>query len=267
LLRTRFLTALILIPMVGWVVWAGGWWIFGALSLITLLAGYEFHQLMRRGGYAPQTIFLVAIIGALLLDAQFPSLDILRPGLTWLLILSITWQLLQSQDRMPATNWGLTVAGGLYIGTVGAHAILLRALPQGLAWTTLAILLAAGGDTAAYFIGTSFGRHKLSPRLSPRKTWEGFLAGLIGCVLIGGLVGHLTLRWAGVIGAGHGTILGFLAGISGVFGDLAISMIKRQVKAKDSGNLIPGHGGVLDRTDSLWFILVTAYYYAIWFGT
>lgn len=268
MLRARALSALVLAPIVGLTIWTGGWWFFTSLALAALLAGYEYSRLMRRGGYAPPAIFTLAIIGILLLDAQFPSLDIVQPGLTGLLILSISWQLFQAQDRIPTTNWALTVAGGLYIGWLAANAIRLRALPEpaGLAWTILAILVTWAGDTAAYFVGKAIGRHRLWPRLSPRKTWEGFGAGVIGCLLTGALVGYLAMLWTGSIGLVHGLLVGLLASIVGPFGDLAISMMKRQVNAKDSGNIIPGHGGLLDRTDSLLFVVATTYYYAIWFA-
>jgi phosphatidate cytidylyltransferase len=257
-------TALILIPLAGWAIWAGGWWFFGVLLLVAEVGGYEFSRLVRRGGYTPQTVFTLAIIAALLLDAQFPNLNVLRPALVWLLMVSVSWQLFQSKDTMALTNWALTVIGGLYVGLLAAHGILLRALPQGLAWTVLAVFLTWTGDAAAYFVGTAFGRHKLWPRISPGKTWEGFFGGLIASVATGALVGYLSMLWLGAIGPVHGTLVGLLAGIIGVFGDLAISMMKRQMKVKDSGNILPGHGGLLDRCDSLLFVLTTTYYYAIW---
>jgi phosphatidate cytidylyltransferase len=270
LLRARVLSALVFVPIAALIVWAGGWWFFAAITLVASLAGYELIQLLRQGDYAPTTIFVLAIIGVSLLDAQFPSLDIAQPGLTAILILSISWQLFQSQDKIPTTNWALTVAGGLYIGWLSANAIRLRGLPPdyvGLAWTVLAVLVTWVGDTAAYFVGKAIGRHKFWPRLSPRKTWEGIFAGVIGCLLTGVIVGFLALRLMGVIGPLHGLIVGLLAGIVGPLGDLAVSMMKRQVGAKDSSQIVPGHGGLLDRTDSLLFIVATTYYYAIWFGS
>jgi phosphatidate cytidylyltransferase len=269
LLRARVLSALVLVPIAALIVWAGGWWFFAAIVVIALLAGYEYSQLMRQGDYAPTTVFVLAIIGVSLLAAQFPALNIIQPGLTALLILSIAWQLFQSQDKTPTANWAITVAGGLYVGWLSANAIRLRGLSPnavGLAWMVLAVLVTWGGDSAAYFVGRAVGRHKFWPRLSPRKTWEGIFAGVIGCLVIGALVGYLAMLLTGTIGPVHGLVVGLLAGIVGPFGDLAVSMMKRQVNAKDSGQLIPGHGGVLDRTDSLLFIIATTYYYAIWFA-
>lgn len=267
LFRARVLSALVLLPAAAWVTWAGGWWFFAAVLLIAGLAGYEFSQLMRRGGYTPAVGFVLALIGVVILDAQFPSLEIAGPGLAWILILSISWQLFQTKDRTPTTSWALTIAGGLYVGWLSAHAIRLRALPTptGLAWTVLAVLVTWGGDTGAYFVGSVIGRHKFWPRLSPRKTWEGFFGGIAGSLLAGALVGYSTMRWLGDVGVGHGLIVGLIASIVGPFGDLAISMVKRQVHAKDSSRIIPGHGGLLDRTDSLLFIITTTYYYVVWF--
>jgi phosphatidate cytidylyltransferase len=266
LLRTRVLSALILVPIVGWIVWAGGWWLFGAVSLIAVLAGGEYTQLMRRGGYTPATVFVAAIIVISMVDAQFPAYSIARPGLTWILILSISWQLFRSQDKMPITNWALSIAGGLYLGWLPAHMIRLRALPGGLAWTIMALLVTWAGDSAAYFVGNTIGRHKLWPRLSPRKTWEGLAGGIVGSLLAGALVGYLAMRWMGVVGLGPGLLVGLLGAVVGPFGDLAISMMKRQVNVKDSSQLIPGHGGVLDRSDSLLFVIAATYYYAVWFA-
>ena len=264
MLRTRILSALLLIPVAAWVIWAGGWWFFAAVLVIAALAGYEFAQLMGQGGYTLSTVVVLAVIGVSLLDAGFPSLGIAVPGLAWVLILSISWQLFQAQDRAPTTHWALAIAGGLYVGWLSACAIRLRGLPDGLAWTILAVLITWVGDSAAYFTGRAIGRHKLWPRLSPGKTWEGFIGGIVGGMVTGLLVGYLMWRWMGAIGPWHGLALGLVASILGVAGDLAISMVKRQVGAKDSGHIIPGHGGVLDRTDSLLFVVVTTYCYATW---
>jgi phosphatidate cytidylyltransferase len=264
LLRTRTLSALVLIPIALLAIRAGGWWLLAALLLAAGLAAYEFGRLVGHGGYTAQTPFTLAIVGALLLDAQLPDVDIIWPALTWLLMLSISWQLFQAQDKAPTVNWALTVAGGLYIGMLAAHGILLRALPAGLAWILLAMLVTWAGDTAAYLVGSHFGRHKLWRRISPGKTWEGLAGGVITSALVGALAGSLAMRWMGAIGPWHGAVVGFLAGVVGLFGDLAISLIKRHMNVKDSGHIIPGHGGILDRTDSLFFAMVVTYYYALW---
>ena len=266
MLRTRVLSAFVLIPIVGWSVWRGDWWLFACVLLATGLAGHEFGQLMRRADFAPSTIFILATVVICLLDAQLPTLDLALPGLTWILILSISWQLFQAQRPAPTADWAVTIAGGLYLGWLAAHMIRLRMMPDGLDWGILALLVTWGNDTAAYLVGNAWGRHKLWPRLSPRKTWEGVLGGTVGSLLTGAGVGFLAMHWLGVIGPVHGLMVGLLASVVGPFGDLAISMMKRHAQVKDSSHIIPGHGGFLDRTDSLLFVVVAAYYYATWFA-
>ena len=118
-------------------------------------------------------------------------------------------------------------------------------------------------DSAAYFVGRRFGKRKMSPRVSPKKTWEGFVGGVIVTPIFGALVGLLPA--AQVITPLHGAILGLLISLIGPIGDLGESVIKRQAGVKDSSNLIPGHGGILDRTDSVLVSSAVGYYYLLWF--
>jgi phosphatidate cytidylyltransferase len=121
----------------------------------------------------------------------------------------------------------------------------------------------AFSDSAAYFVGRLWGRHKLSPRTSPKKTWEGYAGSVIGGLAFGAVVGGLP--GTGALTWWQGALLGLLIGVLGTIGDLSISLIKRQVGAKDSSRLIPGHGGILDRTDSVLVAAAVGYYYLVWF--
>jgi phosphatidate cytidylyltransferase len=172
---------------------------------------------------------------------------------------ALVWQLFQSSRPAPTADWALTVVGGLYVGWMGGHLVALRDVPDGIHWLLLPLSITWLADTGAYFIGSTWGRRKLAPRISPGKTWEGTFGGWLTGVVAGGLL-------AGLLGLGivHGLALGALIGFASPLGDLGISMIKRQVGAKDSSHLIPGHGGMLDRIDSILFTIVIGYYYVQW---
>jgi phosphatidate cytidylyltransferase len=132
-------------------------------------------------------------------------------------------------------------------------------------WLLLALCAIMAADSGAYFVGRAWGRRKLAPSLSPAKTWEGYLAGVVtgglGALLIALLQGALTKD---PISITHGLIMGSLISTLAPVGDLVISMIKRQVGAKDSGKIIPGHGGALDRVDSVLWAAVIGHYYVLW---
>jgi phosphatidate cytidylyltransferase len=171
------------------------------------------------------------------------------------------------------SDFGITLGGIVYLGWIGAYFISLRALPDGKWWVLFALPVIWIADSWAYIIGVRFGRHKLSPRLSPKKSWEGYLAGVVAGTLAGAL---LAWAWTAVPAAWgpptsaawpplwKGALFGFILAALTALGDLGESMIKRQVGAKDSGKLLPGHGGVFDRIDSWLWGAVIGYYLAVW---
>lgn len=271
MLRTRFITAAILIPIVFWCIHLGALPFLLLVTLLLTLAEIEFCQLMTRGEFRPTLLFGLGLVWLFLADAQlntqFPTLELelVRPGTTLLLLGSLAWQLFRRQG-FPVADWALTIVGGLYLGLCGACIINLRGLePDGLWWTLTAIPAVMIADSGAFFVGRAWGRHKLAPTLSPGKTWEGYVAGVVTGGLFTALLASL---WRAAAGAGttvtgtHGLILGVLIAIFAPLGDLAVSMIKRQAGAKDSSSIIPGHGGALDRVDSILWAAVIGYYYA-----
>ncbi len=255
----RLLSAIILIPIVAGATYAGGLWFFAIIVFVASMAGYEFFQLMRLGGYKPSALWGLALIWLLLVDARYPAWQLTRPALTGVIVLSLSWQLFKKDTTTPTVDWALTVAGALYLGWVAGHFISLRDSPRGLEWMVLTLLSTWATDTGAYFIGLSLGRHKFFPRLSPKKTWEGTIGGWVCGVVVTLLVG--TYIGLGFI---HSLALGALVCAFLPLGDLAVSMMKRQVGVKDTSGLIPGHGGMLDRIDSLLFAVVVVYHYARW---
>jgi phosphatidate cytidylyltransferase len=263
--RTRLLTAVIVVPLVVAMIWAGGLWFFALATVVLTLAVVEFCRLMERERFRPAPAFAIALLWAVLLDAQFPEWRLLRPGVSLVLMASLTWQLVH-RESSPMADWALGVAGALYVGWCGAHLILLRGLPEGLWWIMTVLPSIWLADSGAYLIGRSCGRHRLAPTLSPGKTWEGYTGGIVvGTFTTAGL----TVLWSPQAGpAGptpvEGLALGFLIGTLAPLGDLVVSMIKREAKAKDTSSLFPGHGGALDRVDSLLWAAVIGYYFILW---
>jgi phosphatidate cytidylyltransferase len=257
--KQRFLSAAIMVPLVLGVTYAGGIWFFATIVFVASVAGYEFFHLMRLGGYKPSFFWGLTLIWLLLASAHYPTWQLAKPAFTGIIVLSLSWQLFQKDTSTPTVDWALTIAGASYLGWMAGHFISLRDAPRGFEWVILTLLTTWVADTGAYFIGVSLGRRKFFPRLSPKKTWEGTIGGWFCGVAVTLLVGlYIGLSFV------HSLVLGALVSAFLPLGDLAVSMIKRQVGVKDSGSLIPGHGGMLDRIDSLLFAVVVVYYYARW---
>jgi len=257
----RLLSAIVLIPLVVGATYAGGVWFFAIIVFAASIAGYEFFHLMRLSGYKPSCFVGLVLIWLLLVDARYPAWQLARPALTGVIVLSLSWQMFKKDSATPTVDWALTMAGALYLGWIAGHFISLRDSPRGFEWMVLTLLSTWGADTGAYFIGLSLGRHKFFPRLSPKKTWEGTIGGWFCGIAVTLLVG----RCIG-LGFAHSLALGALVSAFLPLGDLAVSMMKRQAGVKDTSGLIPGHGGMLDRIDSLLFAVVVVYYYARWMG-
>lgn len=257
---TRTISALILLPIAIGLIWLGGAPFTIALSALLGVAAYEFNQLARQGDHPHRAplLFSLALVALSEADALDPHLGLLRPGLALILMTSLAWQLRHRQAE-PTVDWALAIAGGLYLGIAGAHFILLRQLPDGERWLLLTLTGTWLADSGAYFIGSRLGRHKMTPTLSPKKSWEGLIGGVIFGMALNPIVA--ALFGLPII---HGAALGLIGATIGALGDLSISMIKRAANAKDSGHLIPGHGGALDRLDSLLFTVIVGYYYLIW---
>ena len=232
----------------------GGWWFFALVLAAICLATREMVVMMRVSGFNPSLGISITITVLSFAAVSLPSLPI-PPLLTLVILASLSWQM-RHQDGKPVADWAIAVAGGAYLGWMGGHLAALRQLANGW-WLLSAVLLTWAADTGAYAAGKLFGRHRLAPHLSPKKTWEGYVGGIISAVLAGIVAGLLA-----PMGVTHLLAVGLLIGLLGPFGDLAESMFKRQAKVKDSGHLIPGHGGIFDRIDSLLWTGAVTFYYA-----
>jgi phosphatidate cytidylyltransferase len=245
-------------------VYAGGWVLAIALVVVAVRAVYEMFHLMEGAGYRPSLLASAAIIAALLVISRFPDANLIGLVLAAAVIGTLIVQLLRPPQGQPTQSWALTLGGALWLGWLISHFVLLRDLSPafglglGTRWLVLMFLVTWVNDSAAYFVGKAIGRHPCCPYLSPKKTWEGTIGGWLGAVIATLLLGAwlVDLPWL------HGLALGALVGFIAPFGDLAKSMIKRQMGVKDFSALIPGHGGMFDRIDSLLFVAPVVYYYA-----
>ncbi|MEX1018741.1 MAG: phosphatidate cytidylyltransferase, partial [Litorilinea sp.] len=203
------------------------------------------------------TLWLTALIFHYWQPQTLPLDTILAFGL----IITLIDALRRPENAL--AGWMATAVGALYIGMTVGQGVALRLLDNGLWWLLFAFFVTWTNDTTAYFVGVTLGRHKLWPRLSPKKTWEGTVGGWAGAAIMGGLVIWLTPLHAPIwLGVALGGACGGLA----LLGDVAVSMLKRQVGAKDSGRFLPGHGGFLDRMDSLLFVMPFVYQIVIFWN-
>jgi len=269
MLVSRLLVTIVLLPIGLLAIHFGGLPYELLVTLLLVVAAWEYVQLFLAGGLQPAGFLIPAGVLMLALGRMWDGFQS-APWLASLLILvSMTYHLLayeRGRDQS-GSDFAISLGGIFYLGWIGPYLISLRALPEGEWWVLLVLPAVWLADSGAYFIGVRFGRHKLSPRLSPHKTWEGYLAGVVTGTLGAAL---LALVWR--IGAGPETAitfwraawLGFVISVLTPLGDLGESMIKRQVGAKDSSHIIPGHGGVFDRIDSWLWAGVIGYYIVTW---
>lgn len=270
MLVSRLLVTIVLLP-VGLLIIAYGGIPYALLVTIFMgLAAWEYARLFQAGGLRPAGVLI--LLGAILfvVGRALDGFESAALILSSLVLVSMVYHLVAYEHGrdQAGTDFGITLSGALYVGWLGAYLISLRDLPLGKWWVLVVLPGVWLADSGAYFIGRSFGRHKLTPRLSPKKTWEGYLGGVITATLGSAL---LAAVWA--IGAGPGTaitpwngaLIGFFLGGLTPLGDLGESMIKRQFGIKDSSNLLPGHGGIFDRVDSWLWAGVIGYYLINWF--
>ena len=267
-LGQRSLTALIGIPVVLVCVWLGGWWAFAACVLLAVLGAYELNRMMLHEGYHPLISISLVLSLLFLIAGMLPQQRSLLLEVGLALALLVTFPLLFFRKNLDGAmvDWSLTLAIAIYLGWPLSLIPVLRGFQVGLSgglWWLLTLLISVWGfDTGAFFAGHFFGRHKLAPNISPGKTWEGVAGGLVFSV---GAALLFTVRPLGVSWY-LAILLGLLIGIAATLGDLAESLIKRQTHVKDSGQFIPGHGGVLDRIDSLLFAVIVVYFFAQFIG-
>jgi phosphatidate cytidylyltransferase len=258
-LLKRVLSTLVLLPIFLAIVMAGPIWLFGAtLVLIGAAAQWEFTGMFERAGFQPRRT--LGLVGGVLVTASFALPVSERVAFTAVLLTVLALAL--PRPRGTPISWepfAITVFGVCYVNWLLGYGFWLRDLPAGKEWVLLLIWVTWLGETAAYLVGSAIGRHPLAPVISPKKTIEGAVAQFVVSILAA--VAARLWFFAGLSGAGA-VMVGALLGVVGQLGDLVESALKRSVQTKDTGQLIPGHGGMLDRIDSLLFNTPVLFYCA-----
>lgn len=224
------------------------------IGIAAMLAVGEFYAITRREHRLPNEVLGVLACGAMPIAAGFWGQIGLIVAVSGLAVLAVAWHVAFRQVR--TTDTAVTVFGALYVGFLLAHFVLIRELDGGTILTFALILSVWANDVFAYLVGSTMGRHKMAPRISPHKSWEGFFAGTITTIAVWFVVSlvqntGISTPWLLLTGAA--------VAIASVLGDLFESRVKREAGVKDSGKLLPGHGGFLDRFDSLILVSIVAY--------
>jgi phosphatidate cytidylyltransferase len=249
----RVLTALLLLVLIVPAVVLGGVVYFLYVGFFVVAAAWEYVHMFRAAKWRPSGIITLGGTFLLLVTrAFFPSWTI--GLLTALLLIAMTYHLIdyeRGRDEA-ALDCVITLGGLVYLGWIGGYLIEIRLLPDGGWWVMLVLPVVWLTDSGAYMIGSRYGRHKMSPRLSPKKSWEGFFAGVLIGTLYGGFFAFAYSRFGPLhVSILQGLLMGLMLSSLTTLGDLGESLFKRFTGAKDSGTFLPGHGGAFDRIDSL----------------
>ena len=275
---TAFGLAIVGIPAM----YFGGYYYFALITFLLGVAAWEYGRMFTKAGYKIPgllligCVVLIAVVRELLMDPAAAALrinfppDLAGAALTLSVFAAMTWHLFdyeKGRDRA-ASDFAVTTAGIVYMGWIGSYLIDLRNMSGGLWWLAIVLPTIWVTDMGAYFVGSRFGKHQLSRRISPKKTWEGYWGGvLFGTLTAAGL----TILWHSFSFQGpaiawwQGAALGAALSAFSILGDLGESMFKRQAGVKDASNFFPGHGGVLDRIDSWMWGAALGYFFIIWF--
>lgn len=265
MLRDRILTAVLAGPPVIAAALAGGLWTIAGVLVLFGVAIIEYKQLLARRGYnIPSGLLLIATLLFCIDQAYFAQQ---LQGLLIMLFITLmmVWMLFieQAGGERSFSTLAFSLLGLFYLSWSGAHFVAIRLLPEGAFWLIASLVTVWGADIGAYAGGSLMGKHLLLPSISPKKTWEGYLWGILGAILFATLLTLAGQTWNGGQSIQfHYTIpLSILIGLLSPAGDLMFSAVKRFVDAKDASNILPGHGGILDRIDSIFVSGLVTYYF------
>jgi len=263
MLKKRVITALCGLPLLIVAVWFDEPlpWFTILVAIWGILAVFEFYRLVAVSEVRSLTAFGLLWTLLFILSPHFDYDFTVPLLLTSAIVLSLVWLVLRPQKEGVFLGWVWAIAGILYVGWLLSFLVGLR-LDAGRNWVFFALFTTFGSDTIAFFVGRALGRHHLAPSISPNKTWEGAIGGVFGAIIVS-LLFTLPTPLNLPLSYGQAILLGLLVSVFGQFGDLVESLLKRNTGVKESGKMIPGHGGFLDRMDSVVFAGIVVYLYCI----
>jgi phosphatidate cytidylyltransferase len=257
MLRQRVITTIILLPVLLAAIWFGELWMVLLLTFVGAAGSYEFYRLDQNGKLIPLYYFGIATtIALIMIPFFFPGISMIHIlGLS--IIISLIWLLFTNHKEQAFNRWSWTMAGLLYLGLMLSYWVKLRNIEYGRDYVFWLVSIIIVNDIAAYFVGRALGKHALAPKISPNKTWEGATGALIASILV-----SVAFHFSGILPLPCWQLvwIGILLSVVSQMGDLIESLLKRNKSVKDSGNVLPGHGGILDRVDSYIITAAAAYY-------
>ncbi len=268
-MRRRLITSLGLAAFGLPAILLGGIFYFFLMGTFLIGAAWEYVKLFRAVKFEANMYITVGGVTFTILARTFlPQFSM--PVFAAVILIALAYHLFayeRGRDQA-ALDFAITVSGVTYIGWIGSYLFDLRNLPQGGWWLMLVMPCVWLADSGAYSIGRAYGKHKMAPRLSPKKSWEGYAASVFTGTIGGAFLVYAYSTFGNLpdtISIWQGAVLGLILGALSPLGDLGESMIKRQSGIKDSSDIIPGHGGFFDRVDSWLWGAVIGYYFLIWF--
>jgi phosphatidate cytidylyltransferase len=256
-LVSRLLVAAVLLPVVVGVVYLGGWWLFVLALVGGLIALHELYTMAREH----RPLVLAGYLGLVLafLGFQLGGLPWMLGGLLATFVFSFVVFGLSDVRPSATTSFAVTLLGVVWVGAGLGFLLLVRDIPEHGFWAVMAVLFTVfAADTAAFFVGRAVGRHRMAPAISPKKTWEGFVGGVAAAMLVAFVI--LYKDRDEFLSIPEMLLLGAAVALAAVLGDLFESAVKRDLEVKDSGRLLGGHGGMLDRLDALLWAGPAAYF-------
>jgi phosphatidate cytidylyltransferase len=250
------------LPIVILAVWLGTWTTTLLVAFFTGMAAWEYADLFKSGKYQPNTVLIVA--GSILLVfarqiAAFPGSSLVLVTFIMVLMIYHTFAY-QRGVETAAVDFAISLAGVAYLGWMMGYFISLRGLENGFYWIALAFLASMFSDMGAFLIGRKIGRTKMMTRVSPNKSWEGYIGGVVVAILLTGLIAWGVHQFIPAVTLQAGLVMGLVVSVLAPLGDFGESMLKRPFGIKDSSDRIPGHGGFLDRIDAFLWAAVIGYY-------